>query len=215
MSKKRRYVRQKLAHNQITQPSVSSPPTAPHTPTTAYEQGLREFRAKRYKQAITVWQQVPQPENVLNKALAEAHFRLGVGASATSTLQSEESLTHIRQAVDLAPADPVYAYHLGLGLHREGRSSEARDCYRRAVSNGLARRGSGVVMALAELELDLHSDVKTLPGVSADDLKVLAPVLSVLGKNTEPRPRRCGSHSVYAHSQQQFADQLPKMYSTH
>ena len=149
MSKKRR-----SAHNPYSslralpdQPTSSaSPPasqTTPLTPTEALERGLREFRAKRYPQAIALWRQIEQPSTGLNAALAEAHFRLGIGLATTTRSQSEGVLTHLQYATELAPADPIYAYHFGLALHRIGRVSEAVGQYRRAVSQGLVRKGSG------------------------------------------------------------------------
>ena len=41
-------------------------------------------------------------------------------------------------------------------------------------------------MALAELELDPHADVTTIPGISAEDAQTLAPVLGILGGSTQP-----------------------------
>ena len=187
MPKKRSQARQNQAHSSPSPLSVSLPTSASLTPAEARERGLREFRAKRYPQAIAAWQQVLQLDEPLTRARAEAHFRLGVSGSTDSLAQSEAALTQLRHASDLVPADPIYAYHLGLALHRQGRTSEARDHYQRAVANGLARKGSGVVMALAELELDPHADVAAVPGVSDADVQTLAPILAFLRGQTQPQ----------------------------
>ncbi|NJM40127.1 MAG: tetratricopeptide repeat protein [Anaerolineae bacterium] len=168
--------------------SSQSPLMTPVTPAEALEGGLREFRAKRYAQAITLWQHIDQPSDVLKAALAEAYFRIGVSLHLNSHLQSDGVLVHLQHAVELAPADPVYAYHLGLALHRRGRVAKACEQYRRAVSHGLVRKGSGVVMALAELALDPYADLLTTPGISSEDLQTLALVMAILRGEVQAVP---------------------------
>ncbi len=141
----------------------------------------------RYAEAIAIWEKLDWPDkrSSLTAAIAEAHFRLAVGNGIGA-----DSLLHLEQATGLAPADPIYAYYLGLTLHRQGKLVEALDVYRRAVANGLSHPGAGVVMALAALELDPNTDLATVPGISPQDLQTLASAVRLVqGKPRAEQPQ--------------------------
>ncbi|MCL5995729.1 MAG: tetratricopeptide repeat protein [Chloroflexi bacterium] len=137
--------------------------------------GLREFQQKRYNAAISIWEKIEPRDDRLSAALAEAHFR-----QAAQRTSPDDELYHLRRAADLVPGDAIYAYHLGLSLHRQGRASDALDQYKRAVTNGLVRRSAGIVIATAALELDPLADLAALPGVSDEDCQALLPIVALL-----------------------------------
>lgn len=187
MSKKRKHRKpsQSLAPR-VAQPSILTSPTRPLTPEAWAQEGLRAFKNGRYTEALDIWEKLDWPDKqpALTAAIAEAHFRLAVGNGI-----GEGSAPHLERAVSLLPTDPIYAYYLGLALHRQGRLAEAMEAYRRAVANGLARPGAGLVIALAALELDPKTDLATVPGVSPQDRQTLDLALALLqGKPREERP---------------------------
>jgi tetratricopeptide (TPR) repeat protein len=149
----------------------------PHGPETPRQRGLREFHQKRYAAAIVAWEKIAETDELLKKALAEAHFRLSVESKDASI-----STQHLTQAVELAPGDAIYAYHLGLAFHREGRPDAALEHYKRAVANGLADRTAGITIAVAALEVDPKASLQELPGVTDADRQALAPLLPLLRK---------------------------------
>ena len=151
------------------------------------QDGLRFFKNGRYAEALAIWEKLDlaEKQSSLTAAIAEAHFRLAVGNGIGA-----DSLPHLEHATRRAPADPVYAYYLGLTLHKQGRLVEALDAYHRAMANGLARPGAGVVIALAALELDPHTDLATVPGTLPQDLQTLEPAIRLLqGKPREKQPQ--------------------------
>jgi tetratricopeptide (TPR) repeat protein len=165
-----------------TQPEAVPLQPRPLTPDTLAQEGLRFFKNGRYAEAIGVWEKLDLPEKkrALAAAMAEAHFRLAVGNGIGA-----DSLPHLEHATSLAPTDPFYAYYLGLARHKQGRLAEALDAYRQAAANGLSRPGTGVVIALAALELDPNADLAIVPGVAPEDRQALEPTLLVL----QGRPR--------------------------
>ena len=189
MSKKRKHrkLKQPLVPRAPQPGAPPAPQPRPLTPDTLAQDGLRAFKAGRYVEAIAIWEKLDWPDkrSSLTAAIAEAYFRLAVGNGIGA-----DSLLHLEQAIRLLPADPIYAYYLGLTLHRQGKLVEALDVYRRAVANGLSHPGAGVVMALAALELDPNTDLATVPGISPQDLQTLAPAVRlVLGKPREEQPQ--------------------------
>jgi tetratricopeptide (TPR) repeat protein len=170
------------------QPGAPAPPQPrPITPDALAQDGLRSFKNGRYAEAIAIWEKLDLPEKQpsLTAAIAEAQFRLAVGNG-----MGADSLTHLERATELMPGDPMYAYYLGLAFHRQGKSAQALDAYRRAVANGLSRSGAGVVIALAALELDLNTDLATVPGVSPQDRQTLEPAIRLLhGKPRQEQPQ--------------------------
>ncbi len=140
-------------------------------------QGLNAFRRKDYAAALQHWS-LPElaGDERLRAALAEAHFRLGLNLRHLP----EQGLAHLRRAVELAPNDPRYAYHLGLGLHRANKLTEARAAYARAAELGAPHAGLGYVRGLLELELNPAAALSELPGLSAEQQAVLEPVAALL-----------------------------------
>jgi len=191
VSKKRKHRKpnQPLVPRALQSGAPPPPQPRPLTPDTLAQDGLRVFKAGRYAEAIGIWEKLDWPDRrvSLTAAIAEAHFRLAVGNGI-----SADTLPHLEQATGLVPADPIYAYYLGLALHRQGKLVEALSAYQRAIANGLARPGSGVVIALAALELDPNTDLTTVPGVSPQDRQTLDPAICFL----QGKPREEQSQSL-------------------
>ncbi len=162
-------------------PSSRSARADARTPDQLRRHGLRALNAGRYAAAIETWQQLDLADPALRAALAEAHFR-----QAVSLETGPAAVDHLRQAIHLAPGDPIYTYHLGLALHKQGQIAEALDAYRHAVTNGLAQPGSGQTIGLAALELDPHVDLATVPGVSIEDRQALGPAIAWLRAAASP-----------------------------
>ena len=184
--KKHRHSFQKREPRQPSQPARGLPPVSrPPTPEDLRQDGLRAFKAGQYAAAINTWEKLDLSEVALAAALAEAHFRQAAAAGL-----GPASLLDLERAAGLVPTDPIYAYYLGLALHKAGRVAETMETYRRAVANGLSRRGAGRVIALAALELDPHTDLATVPGVSLEDHRWLEPLANFLqGKPLVQQPK--------------------------
>jgi tetratricopeptide (TPR) repeat protein len=161
-----------------------SAPADTRTPDQLRRYGLRSLNAGRYAAAIEAWQRLDLADPALPAALAEAHFR-----QAVSSETGPDAVDHLRQAIHLAPGDPIYTYHLGLALHKQGQIAEALDAYRQAVANGLAQPGSGQAIGLAALELDPQVDLATVPGVSDEDREALEPAIAWLRGTRRPSGR--------------------------
>ncbi len=104
-SKHKRSVSRAL-HKQL---SVAAPVADPR------QQGWRTFQAGRFDDAIAAWSGLVPSDEQVAAALVEAHFRRALARGA-----GEGQLADLRRAVELAPGDLRYQYHLGLALHRVG-----------------------------------------------------------------------------------------------
>jgi tetratricopeptide (TPR) repeat protein len=163
--------------------SVASPAQlAARTPDELKQHGLREFRQKHYGVAIAAWQKIENPNDRLKAALAEAHFR-----QAAQLTTPADVLYSLQRAAVLMPADAIYAYYLGLALHRQGQVSASLEQYKRAVANGLTRYSAGIAIAVAALELDPATDLSALPGVTDEHRRALAPLVALLHGRAMPR----------------------------
>ena len=113
--------------------------------------GLQAFKQRDYSAAIAVWERAykQRPDKQTAVALAEAHFRRGVGG-----LDSPEAaLADLRRANELQPDDDCYIYHLALTLHRQGRPTEALPLYqqiRRRKSPFAQRAAYPLALALLQ-----------------------------------------------------------------
>jgi tetratricopeptide (TPR) repeat protein len=145
------------------------------------KQGLRHFQANRFNQAIAVWEPLAAQDAPVATALAEAYFRRALTIAA-----GNEQIADLRRAVELAPDDPRYRYHLGLALHRSGQLKEASACYTAVLHQQDTWPGVGFVLALATLEQDPHSDITVLPGVTPRTQAALAPVQALLHHKAPP-----------------------------
>ncbi len=164
-------------------PSVASPAQlAARTPDELGQHGLREFRQKRYAVAIAAWQKIAIPNDRLKAALAEAYFR-----QAAQLTTPTDMLQSLQRAAVYMPADAIYAWHLGLALHRQGQAPAALEQYKRAVANGFTRRSAGLAIAVAALELDPATDLAALPGMTDEHRRALAPLVALLHGRVMPR----------------------------
>jgi tetratricopeptide (TPR) repeat protein len=94
-------------------------------------QGLAAFKRSDYSQAIRAWEQArqkPDGSDKLPAALAEAYFRRALSGPAS------QNISDLRQATQLAPAEPRYHYHLALAQHRLGFLDEAEPIYRQLLA---------------------------------------------------------------------------------
>ncbi|MCG2783961.1 MAG: tetratricopeptide repeat protein [Anaerolineae bacterium] len=110
------------------------------------QNGIKEFRFKEYAKAIVTWEKIPTTKRPISM-LAEAHFRLGLKLFYGAAPQ--EGLTHLQNAAQSLPDDPIYTYHLGLALHRSGNTPGALDAYQ------TARKKPGSIAARAAYPLAL------------------------------------------------------------
>ncbi len=166
-------------------PQGSPSPSRLPAPNDLRQDGWRAFKAGHYAAAINTWEKLDLSDSTLAAALAEAHFRQAAIAGL-----GPASLPDLERATSLVPADPIYFYYFGLALHKLGRTAEAMDAYRRAIANGLSRRGAGRAIALAALELDPHTDVAAIPGLSPEDRLWLEPLANFLqGKPQMQQPQ--------------------------
>lgn len=137
--------------------------------------GLRAFESGRLDEAIAGWSRLAPRDPQVAAALAEALFRRAAhGEDATSRLAD------LRRAVELAPNDLRYRYHLGLAYHRTGNLDAAITCYRAVLAHDPAWHGAGHVLALAMLEQNPTADLAALPGASPSIARLLAPAQALL-----------------------------------
>jgi len=139
------------------------------------QQGLRAFQAGRFDDAIAAWSGLARGDGRVTAALAEAHFR-----RALTLPPGVDRLADVRRAVELAPGEPRYQYHLGLALHHAHDIPAAIDCYRAVLGHNPAWPGAGMALALAALEQDVTVDLAALPGSTPTLRLALAPVQALL-----------------------------------
>ncbi|MBN1887415.1 MAG: hypothetical protein JW850_05475, partial [Thermoflexales bacterium] len=181
--KKHRHSIQRREPRQPGHPDRDLSSSRPLTPEGLRQDGLRAFKAGHYAAAINAWEKLDLSDSALAAALAEAHFRRVAAAGLESG-----SLPDLERASALVPADPIYAYYLGLAFHKTGRVAEAVEAYRVAAANGLSRRGAGRVIALAALELDPRTDLAIVPGVSPEDRQWIEPLANFLQGKPQAQP---------------------------
>jgi len=153
---------------------------SPKTPTPVVamdprREGLRAFQAGRFADAIAAWSGLSAHDARVAAALAEAHFR-----RALTLLAGTAQLDDLRRAVDLAPDDPRYQYHLGLALHHAHEIPAAIERYRTVLARDPTWPGVGMSLALAALEQDPAVDLAALPGSTPTVRLTLAPVQALL-----------------------------------
>ncbi len=145
------------------------------------QQGVRAFRAGRYDTAIAIWSNLRRDDPSLGAALAEAHFRRALAQTGTP------QLADLRRAVELAPGQLRYQYHLGRALYLAGDLPGAIERYRAVLQHDPAWRGAGIALALAVLEQDPRADIATLPGSTPKIRSALAPIQALV-RGDMPRP---------------------------
>lgn len=138
------------------------------------QQGLRAFRTGRFDTAIAIWSNLGRNDPSVGVALAEAYFRRGLARTGT------DPFADLRRAVELAPNQLRYQYHLARALHLTGNLPAAIERYRAVLQHDLGWKGAGINLALAVLEQNPQADITTLPGSSPRVLSTLAPVRALL-----------------------------------
>ncbi len=149
-------------------------PAASRSPRQA---GLQAFRQNDYAAAIQQWSQLPlDQETAARAALAEAHFRRALVGGRSLP----EAVADLRRAVELAPGEGRFWYHLGLALHRAGQRAEAETAYARTAELSPARRLLGYVRGLAEIEQRPATPLAGLPWLTPPEREALAPIAALL-----------------------------------
>jgi tetratricopeptide (TPR) repeat protein len=139
------------------------------------QRGLHAFQAGRFAEAIVAWTPLAARDPAARAALAEAHFRR---ALATPPLAA--ALDDLRRAVELAPEEPRYHFHLGRYLHKSGDLAAASEQYRAVLERDSAWAGAAKLLALAALEQNPRADLAKLPGFSPTVAQLLAPAQALL-----------------------------------
>ncbi|CEP68867.1 Tetratricopeptide TPR2 [Moorella glycerini] len=102
-------------------------------PVRPVDAGWQLFQAGQYREAIAAWKNAPQEEQQrLRPVLAETYFRLAMEQHAAGKEQSAQ--TFLQQAVNLAPDQWLYHYHLALAWQRLGNLARATAAYRQALA---------------------------------------------------------------------------------
>jgi tetratricopeptide (TPR) repeat protein len=120
--------------------------------------GLRAFQAGRFAEAIMAWSPLAERDGAVRAALSEAHFR-----RALSGPPLDPALADLRRAIELAPDDPRYRFHLGRYLHRHGDLAAASEQYRAVLKRDSSWVGAAKLLALATLEQNARADLADLP----------------------------------------------------
>jgi pentatricopeptide repeat protein len=139
------------------------------------QQGLRHFQAGRLDAAIDTWSALAATNPQVQSALAEALFRRALKQPAYAT----EAIADLRQALELAPGEARYSYHLGMRLHQAGDLDGARAAYE-AVIAADGPQGAALLLAIVALEDRPRADLAKLPGSTAEIVTLLAPLQALL-----------------------------------
>jgi len=145
------------------------------------QRGLHAFQAGRFAEAIAAWTPLAERDSAARAALAEAHFR-----RALATPPLNLALDDLRRAVDLAPDQPRYRFHLGRYLHQSGDLAAASEQYRAALERDSSWAGAAKLLALAALEQNPRADLAKLPGFSPTVEHLLAPAQALLRGDAVP-----------------------------
>lgn len=148
-------------------------------------QGMSAFRAGRISDAIQAWEKLDTSDPRLAAALAEAHFRY-----ALSQAVAAEQVASLQRAVELAPEETRYWYHLGLALHHSGGLDNALQAYEQSLTHHPPRREAAFVAALAAMEASPPIALSDLPWIPDEDRQALAPLAALLGDGLSSQPDR-------------------------
>jgi len=98
--------------------------------------GLQAFKSGDYTRAIERWERAGRqaPAKLPTEALAEAYFRRGIQGfyRKSQSADVQAALKDLRRAIELAPGEARYHFHLGLAAHRQGDLESAIAAYRSA-----------------------------------------------------------------------------------
>lgn len=137
--------------------------------------GLRAFHANRFGEAILAWGPLAVRDAEVRGALAEAHFRRALSGAPADT-----ALADLRRAVELAPEEPRYHYHLGRQLHLLGDLPAAIERYRAVLQRDPGWADTARLLALAALEQSPRADLAALPGFTPAVERWIAPARALL-----------------------------------
>jgi tetratricopeptide (TPR) repeat protein len=137
--------------------------------------GLRAFHANRFAEAIAIWSQLADQDAQVREALAEALFRRALGSPS-----SDSATADLRRAVELAPDELRYRYHLGRHLHRRGDLAAAIEEYRGVLERDASWTSAAQLLALATLEQNPRADLAGLPGFTPAVERFIAPPQALL-----------------------------------
>lgn len=143
--------------------------------------GLRAFQANRFSEAILIWTPLAERDDQVRAALAEAHFRRALAAP-----PSDPAVADLRRAVELAPGDLRFHFHLGRYLHRCGDLAAATREYRTVLEGDPNWAGAAQLLALATLEQSPQTDLAALPGFAPQVAHRLAPAQALLNGSRIP-----------------------------
>jgi tetratricopeptide (TPR) repeat protein len=143
--------------------------------------GLRAFQAGRFAEAIAAWSPLAQRDAEVRAALGEAHFRRALSGPAL-----DPTLADLRRAIELAPDDPRYHYHLGRYLHRRGDLAAASEQYRAVLKRDSSWSGAAKLLALATLEQNARADLGDLPGFTPAVERFIEPARALLRGGAVP-----------------------------
>jgi len=139
------------------------------------QRGLHAFQAGRFAEAITAWTPLAARDAEARAALAEAHFRRALAGSPLPF-----ALDDLRRAIEFAPDEPRYRFHLGRYLHQSGDLAAASEQYRAVLERDSAWVGAAQLLALAALEQNPRANLAELPGFSSAVEHIFAPVQALL-----------------------------------
>ena len=139
------------------------------------QRGLHAFQAGRFAEAITAWTPLAARDAEARAALAEAHFRRALAGSPLPFAQDD-----LRRAIEFAPDEPRYRFHLGRYLHQSGDLAAASEQYRAVLERDSAWVGAAQLLALAALEQNPRANLAELPGFSSAVEHTFAPAQALL-----------------------------------
>lgn len=160
-------------------------------PAQLYQSGREYFEKGAYPEAVQQWRQIPDLSEQAKRQLAEACFRAGVFfyQSGNNLQQVVNFLTH---AVNYAPGDARYHFHLGLAFERLGNAKKARSSYRKATGLDAQNLRYTLHLALAyfaenpdpSLQKELEQILNSFPADSPAD-QALKRILIALNAGKE------------------------------
>ena len=145
------------------------------------QRGLHAFQAGRFAEAITAWTPLAARDAEARAALAEAHFRRALAGSPLPFAQDD-----LRRAIEFAPDEPRYRFHLGRYLHQSGDLAAASEQYRAVLERDSAWVGAAQLLALAALEQNPRANLAELPGFSSAVEHIFAPAQALLHGTAPP-----------------------------
>ena len=147
------------------------------------DEGLRAFRRGAGEEAIRAWNEAAKDAPELRPALAEAYFRRALnGGGSRQRGGAVDRSKDLLAALEWAPGEGRFWYHLGLCRHRAGDLQGAGVAYQRAAERGFARRAAlafvqGVLALELEPQLERDQQIELDPQLERDQQLELNPQL--------------------------------------